>query len=299
MVSKLLKAWSLAYGRAFVLALLALAIVLPLGCAFVFIPLWLVTELDASIWVLIVSASLYVLILNGGVVVAAIWILRRRKRRLDAAFEPLGLEGERYMLTGRQYRGTVEGRQVRVLFYRGPMLELHLETPLQSRFGVAETGSTTPALARLLGREPLHLDDPALSELRVYALDEGWARSLLAEADATRLIRRLLNDASWALVRQVVLAPGSFRLRLYHSKRLFNYGITPEDAQQWLDDLLALARISERLPAPTVTAEESPAERLARSGASRIGLAVVALMVGIPSCMLAIAAAIFFAWAVR
>mgnify|MGYP001048113519 CR=1 FL=1 len=300
-MSKPLKALSLAYGRAFVVALIAIAIVLPLGCLLVLMPLWLVTKLEADIWVLILPASLYVLLLNGGALGYLILVLRRRKRRLDAAFEPLGLEGERYMLTGRQYHGTVERREVDVRFYRGPMLELHLSTPLQTRLGVAEVGSTTPALAGLFGREPLGLDDPALSELRVYALDEGWGRSLISDPEARALLRRLLSAAeSWALVRQVVLGPGVFRLRLYHSKRLFGFEITPEAAQRWLDDLLALTRIAERLPAPTVTAEESVGERLARSGgASRIGLVIVALIVGIPTCILAVAAAIFFAWAIR
>jgi len=300
-MSKLLKAWSLAYGRAFVVVLIATAIVLPLGCLFIFVPLWLVTRADLSIWILIASASLYVLILNGGVFGTLVWMLRRRKRRLDAAFTPLGLEGERYMLTGRQYRGTIEGRQARVLFYRGPMLELHLSTPLQTRFGVAEVGSTTPALAHLFGRDPLDLDDPDSGGLRVYALDESWARSLLAAADSRRLIKRLLNGGGgWALVKQVVLGPGSFRLRLYRSKHLFKYEITPEDAQQWIDDLLALAQTAEGLPAPTLTDEESTGERLVRSGgAVRVGLLIVALLVGVPTCVLAGAAAVFFVWTIQ
>jgi len=298
---KLLKAWSLAYGRSVIIALIATAIVLPLGCLFVFVPLWLVTRANLSIWVLIVSASLYVLILNGGVFGTAAYVLHRRKRRLDAIFTPLGLAGERYLLTGRQYHGTVEGRQVSARFYRGPMLELHLGTPLQTRFGVAEEGSTTLALAGLFGRQPLALDDPDLSGLHIFALDEGWTRSLLADPEARTLIRRLMRAGeSWALVRQVVLGPGTLRLRLYRSKRLFKYEIAPEEARRWLDDLLALARIAEGLPAPRVTAEESSAERLARSGgASRIGLTIAALLVGVPTCVLALGAAAFFVWATR
>ena len=180
-------------------------------------------------------------------------------------------------------------------------MELHLATPLQTRFGVAEVGSTTPALARLFGRQPLDLDDPDLSELRVYAIDEGWARSLLSNPDARILMRRLLSAGeSWALVRQLVLGPGSLRLRLYYSKRLFKHEITPEEAERWLDDLLALTRIAERLPAPMVTADESVGERLARSdGASRIGLVIVAVLVGVPTCILALAAAVFFLWAIQ
>jgi hypothetical protein len=300
-MSKLLRAWSLAYGRTFVVGLIATAIVLPLGCLFVFVPLWLVTRADFGIWVLIVSASFYVLILNGGVFGSLVWVLRRRKRRLDAAFTPLGLTGERYILTGRRYHGTVEGREVDVRFYRGPMLELHLSTPLRTRLGVAEVGSTTPALARLFGREPMDLEDPDLNGLRVYALDENWARSLLSDPGARALVRRLIDAGeSWALVRQVVLGPKAFRLRLYQNKRLFKFEITAEEAQQWLDDLLALVCIAEGLPMPTVTAEESTGEQLVRTGgASRIGLLIVALLVGAPTCILVLAAAVFFVWGIR
>lgn len=300
-MSRLLKAWSLDYARSCVLGLIAPAIVLPLGCVFIFVPLWLVTRFDASIWVLIVSASLYFLILIGGGLGVAAWVLYRRKRRLDAAFTPLGLTGERYLLTGRQYQGAVEGRQVGARFYRGPMLELHLSTPLQTRFGVAETGSTSRSLARLFGRQPLALDDADWSGLHIFALDEGWTRSLLADPAARTLIRRLMSAGeSWALVRQVILEPGAFRLRLYRSRRLFKYEVAPEEAQRWLDDLLALARIAEGLPAPSVTAEASSAEHLARTGgASRIGLIIVALLVGVPTCILALAGAAFFVWAVR
>jgi len=300
-MSKLTRAWSLAYARSAVVALMASAVVLPLGCLCVFVPLWLVTRADVSIWVLILSASLYVVILNGGTFAALLWILRRRKRRLDAAFLPLGLEGERYMLTGRQYHGVVQGRGVKVLFYRGPMLELHLETPLQTRFGVAEVGSSTPGLARLFDREPLDLADPALEGLSVFALDEVWTSALMADAEAGPLIRRLIRaGASWALFRQVILAPGAFRLRLYQNKHLFRFDITHEEAQDWLDDLLTLASTAEALPAPTVTDEESTAERMVRTGGTRsIALITVALLVGLPTCVLAVAAAAFFVWAIQ
>lgn len=300
-MSKLLKAWSLAYGRSFIVVIIATAAVLPLSCVFVIIPLWFVVEFESSIWGLIVPTGPYLLILFGGGFGGFAWVLQRRKRRLDAGFTPLGLEGERYLLTGRRYQGTVEGRQVDVRFYRGPMLELHVSTPLQTRFGVAKEGSTTLSLARLFGREPLDLDHSEIRGLHVFALDEDWARSLLANPEARMVVRRLLQAGqSWALIQQVVLGPGAFRLRLYRNKHLFKYEITSEETRRWLDDLLILARAAESLPAPTVTAEESSAERLVRSGgAGRIGLIIVALLVGVPTCLLALAGVVFFAWAIR
>ncbi len=54
------------------------------------------------------------------------------------------------------------------------------------------------------------------------------------------------------------------------------------------------------MPAPRVTAEESSGERLARTGGgSRIAVVVVALLVGVPTCLLALGAAAFFVWAIR
>lgn len=248
-MSRMLKAWSLDTARSCLLGLIAPAIVLPLGCVCIVIPLWLVTEFDASIWVLIVSSILYFLVLVGGGIGATVGVLLRRKRRLDAAFTPLGLTGGRHMLTGRQYQGVVDGRRVSARFYRGPTLEVRLGTPLRTHFGVAEEGATTLPLARLAGRQPLELEAPGLSGLHVFARDEGWARSLLADPEARTRIRQLMNAAEdWALVRQVILEPGVFCLRLYRSRRLFKYEIRPEDVRQWLDDLQALARIAESAP---------------------------------------------------
>jgi hypothetical protein len=62
----------------------------------------------------------------------------------------------------------------------------------------------------------------------------------------------------WALVRQVILEPEAFCLRLYRSRRLFKYEIRSEDVRQWLDDLRALARIAESAPPLRGLDEASP-----------------------------------------
>ena len=299
--SKAHRAVSLVYGRAALLGLMAVAIVLCLGGICVFIPLGLVTRSDASIWVLIIPSVLYFLILNGGALGTLAWVVRRRKRWLDGLFTPLGLRGERYNLMGRQYQGTVEAREVTARFFQGPTLEVYLSTPLQTRLGVAEEGSTTLSLAHLAGREPVALEDPDMSGLHAFALDERWARALLTDPEARTLVRRLMSAGeSWALVRQLILTPGALCLRLYQNRNLFKYDVTPEEAEDWLDDLLALARIAEGMPAPRVTAEESSGERLARTGGGgRIAVVVVALLVGVPTCLLALGAAAFFVWAIR
>jgi len=281
-VLKLLKARLKDQMRGMVIGLLSIVIVVPLGCVLIFIPLWLVTQSDASIWVLILPACLFLLILFGGGFGALAWTLHRRKRWLDSLFTPWGLEGSRYMVSGRQYRGTwtsverprtlaerprilakrpTQDREIIARFYRGPTLDLYVGTPLQTRLGVGEKSHASLALAGMLNRQHLVLDDPDLDAWSVFALDDEWARSLLANPAAKSLLQRLMRAGeSWSLMRQVYLQPGMFHLRLYRNKNLFRYDIEPEEAREWLNDLLALARIAEGLPTPRVTAEESGAE---------------------------------------
>jgi len=298
---KLLKARFKDQLRALVIGTLSTAIVVPLAGVLIFLPLWLVTRSGASIWVLIVPACVFLLILFGGGLGGLAWASRRRKRWLDSLFTPWGLTGSRYMVSGWQYQGTPHGREILARFYRGPTLDLYVGTPLQTRLGIAEKSHASLALAGALGRQPLSLDDPDLDAWSVFALDEEWVQSLLADPEAKALLQRLMRAGeSWVLMPQVYLQPGMFHLRLYRNKNLFRYGIEPEDARRWLDDLLALARIAEGLPAPSVTAEESGAEQLVRSDRiASAGLATAALLVGVPLCILALGAMVFFVWAIR
>jgi hypothetical protein len=287
------------YMRSLVIGLIAAAIGLPLGCVCVLIPLGIVTTSDqASIWILIVPMAAFLFLLFGGGIAVAGFSLYRRKSRLDSVFAPLGLTGSLYMLNGRQYRGDAQGRQVDVRFYRGPTLEIYVSTSVQTRAGMAERSALGTALAGFFNRTPLQLDDPALSGLDVYALDEGWTRLLLAQPEARAALLRLMQASNWAALHQVHLQPGAFQLRLYRNRNLFQYDISPEEGRQWLEDLMTLARVAESLPAPQVTAQASSAEQMVRSGGlGKVVLPitiamVVALLVGIPLCGIAITMAI-------
>ena len=294
---KLLQAQSKDYVRGLIVSLFAPVIAVPLACVLIFVPLWYYTNHNSSIWVLIIPAILFLFILFGGGFGVLAWTFYRRKRWLDSLFTPWGLTGSRYMISGRQYQGSVQGREVTARFYRGPTLELYVGTPLQTRLGIAEKSGTSLTVAGMLGRESLSLDDPDLAGLRIFALDEAWARALLADPEAKALLLRLMRAGEgWVLMPQLFLQPGAFYLRLYRNKNLFRYGVEPEEAQAWLNDLLALARCAESLPAPQVTAEESGAERLVRSGRIfPITLIVILLLVGFPTCLVALGAVVFFA----
>ncbi len=244
--------------------LIAIVIGLPLGCALVAGLLVLANTFASSPWVLAVATGAVVLLLGAGTAAAVAIPIYLRAQRLDAVFTPLGLEGGAYQSFFRQYHGTVQERQVDVYLYRGPVLEVEVGTPLQTRLGVTGPHADTRFLAGLIHREPLSLPDAALNDLTIFGADEGWARSLLDNAHAVELLRRLIApQGSWTR-QQVILRPGAWKLMFSGSTRVFGFDLAPDQAQQLLDDLLRLVRIAERLPAPQVTAELTSSEQLAQ-----------------------------------
>jgi hypothetical protein len=250
-------------GRALVLRLLITLFVLPLACVLVIGPVWFMSAFDFAPWTIVLSVALFLVVFTSvGVGIPVVMVLRR-KAQLDRLFEPLGLEGSTYQTFFRQYHGTMHERQVDVYLFRGPVLELEVRTPLQTRLGVTGPQADTRFLARLMGREPLVLDDPALADLIVFALDETWARALLDDPRAVDLLRRLVRLDSIFTRQQVILRPGALQLVLSGNRRLFGLDLAPTQVRAWLDGLLELVRIAESLPAPQETAESSPAERLA------------------------------------
>ncbi len=292
-----------------VIGCIAGVIGLPLLCLFFISVPFLVRaleSLDKNLvpWVLIgatVVCTGLMLAIAFGVVALSVW---RRGSWLDGVFAPLGLKGSLYMLRGRQYRGTVHplagtgGREVDIRFYQGPTLDMYVTTSVMTRLSVAEKAAVIPGLAQAFGREPLVLDDPALSDLSVFALDVDWTRSLLAQPEAQAALARLMKASNWAYLRQIYLQPGMFLFKLYRNRGTFRYDISPEEGRQWLEDLMTLARVAESQPAPQVTAEASSGEQMVRSGG--LGKAVlpitvamiIALVAGIPLCGIAITVAI-------
>lgn len=252
-------------GRSFVIQIVSVAIVIPLACVLIFIPLAFVGRGGQSIWFLIIPAGIFLFLLFGGGLGAMVVVIYRRARQLDALFTPLGLTGSLYQMFFRQYHGTVGARDVGVYFRRGPLLEMEISTRLQTRLGVARQEADTLFLSGFFNREPMPLTDAALEGLVAFPLDEDWTRMLLARPEVPDLLQRLVAFEGFFVRRNVILQPGWFRLQLYGNRNLFRFDITEERARRWFDDLLSLVRIAESLPAPQVTAEESSAERLARS----------------------------------
>jgi len=172
--------------RAALVELIAVVVGLPLGCILVAIPLWLIATFGGQVWVIAVSALLFALVIFAGVSFLLVVVLRRRAK-LNAVFEPLGITGGAYMTFFRQYHGELQGRPVDVYLRRGPFLEVELGTSLQTRLGVSRPHADTRFLAGLAGRQPMEFGDRALNDLTVFPLDETWTRRLL---ENTRAVTR-------------------------------------------------------------------------------------------------------------
>lgn len=264
-MSTLAKDIARGYGRAAVIWIIVTVIGLPLVCVYVFLPLGFMSAFDFQSWAIAVAAVFYLVPIFVGAVGVPVGAALWRKTRLDALFVPLGLTGRAYQTSFRQYHGIVQERQVDVYFYRGPMLEIEVSTTLQTRLGVTGQQADTRFFANLAGRQPLVFADPALNDLIIFALDETWARSLVAVPDAVELLHRLTVLNSTFTRQQVILRPGTFQLMLSGNRRLFGFDVSPQQVRGWLDDLLRLAQTAEHLPAPQVTTQLTSAEQFAQS----------------------------------
>ena len=298
---KLGKVWMLRSARSIAMYLVAAAIVIPLACVMVFIPLGFATRAEpgnnAPMILFALSTLAFLALLFGGTTAIAAWIMIRRKRWLDDAVVPLGLAGSGYMLTGRRYTGTVEEKEVEVRFYRGPALAIYVDTPLHTRLGIAERSGAGSAIAGLLNREPISIDDPDLQSISVFALDHPWARMLFEDPQARALILEMVTGETPFMFQQVFLQPGRFCLRLYSSNKFGGVCVTPQEAARWVSDLLALTAIAESLPPPEQTAEPTALETATRTGRNTALIAggVVLAVLGLILCPSAIIIAVLLA----
>ncbi len=248
-----------------------------LGCLLIIIPMQLFNSGDYPAWAMIVPAVLFMLVLFGGGAVLIFGTLAARKRRLNAVFGPYGLTGSSYNLMFRQYHGQVRGRKVDVYFYRGPVLDIDISTPLQTRLGVASSASDTGFFARLFNRAPLGLH-PNLSDLLVFPHEEDWAREALAEPGIVTLLRSLVAPSADFTRQNVLLRPGTLRIQLSgtHKAVVFNPPLLPEDARRWIESAFDLLGQLEALPAPCqpvpLSQSEVDAAQIRKTNWTAIGL---------------------------
>jgi hypothetical protein len=299
MMNKLIQPYAKGYlSRTVISLLLTVVVFLAIGCLTVGIALIpeRVIDRDTKPFLFVGAIVLTVLVTLGGVIVWVVASNRRFYHQLDQAFNPLGLTGSRYLISGRQYQEIYRGRQVTVYYHvsggrhlRTPDLQIYVSGQFGTRLGIGVENTLTKLGGAVLGAQPIRVDDPAYEGLLFNPLDEAWALRLLNDPQASDAILQLLGQETPG-VRSLIFGPESIKLQLRH----FALDIlTPESVSQWLSDLYTLIDVGERLPPPTHTVEASEWERAGRLDRRRFLLPALGIVLLIILCPLVTAGAFF------
>lgn len=290
MTSQFFKAWGARYARAGLLGIgLSILGFAALAAIMIFSAMVPVSRESDRQFVFLGLFVCFIVSSLAITLAATFAVVIRRGRTLDEAFVPLGLRGGGYFLNGRQYHGTALGRQVDAYFYRGPTMDLYVAANTQTRASIGRKDSVGLAIGAMLKRQPVEMNDPELRELSVFAADEHWARSLLADPEARHIVLGLISDATGPGIQQLHVQPDSVYLRLLHTRTSV---ITAENVRRWAGDLCSLARIAETLPPPAERAEASKMERNSRINRDAFTLPAFALTCGVLGVMVVCVVAI-------
>lgn len=172
-----------------------------------------------------------------GLTVYGVASFRRAGRLLDPALMPLGFAAQDYMLWGRQYSGTMQGRAVSVDFLpmrsgQNALLNVYVEVHLHTRMCV---GASRPLL-------DCRDDPPVIVEnlpFQVFAQDEPWARQFLSRTETQAALHRLLSEQKEKGFREIYVQPERLWLRAQP------HSLTAVLFASWLNDLLALVDIAD------------------------------------------------------
>lgn len=236
---KLAKEIGRSYARSSVIWLISAAIVIPLTCVLICLPLWLVTRQDAPMWVLILSGGLFLLLLFGSIPVVLYIAYRKRKKKLDAIFLPLGLNGSVYQIHFRQYHGQVQGREMAVHFYRGPVLEIEVKTDLA--LNLAASQGRPVGFSWLSGQAPLALDDPTCEKFQVYTNNVDQVQQALRHPGLLQQLLVLTAPTEAFLYRHIILREGNLILMSAFNPRLFRFELDSDEVRSWVESVLSLA----------------------------------------------------------
>ena len=287
--SRLIKAWGGGCARSFAVRIAAAIVVIGgFGCltaAAFMLPID--EDMRLYVWGGLLLAFIFLVI--GGVIAWGVWSVRKRAGELDAAFTPLGLTGKMYLQNGRQYHGTLRGRQIDVYVYRGPTLQIYLAAPLGTRVGISRKGIIQKIAADSLKKETLDISDPGFDHLSIYPLDHRWMRELVTDPQAREIILRLTEEQAAAEIRTLMIQPNALLLQLGYTQIK---NITPENVRAWMDDLWELARIADGLHPPTKTAEETEMEHTTRTARSKYTWPIIGITCGVFALMAACMAVI-------
>ncbi|HCC79730.1 MAG: hypothetical protein A2X25_09160 [Chloroflexi bacterium GWB2_49_20] len=163
-------------------------------------------------------------------------------RAFESTFTSRGLTAGSYLGLGRQYQGSIDGRQVEAQYSPGRMIQngllnIHIQTDTNLRMAV---GVNRPLLDCITCQQ-VEGSSYGLDDINVYAEDIPWAQNLLAESPNVELIRRLMDKSEKLGMREIYMQPGRIWLHARPSAQFdANY------AQIWLQLLLDLSRAIEK-----------------------------------------------------
>jgi len=195
---------------------------------------------------LIIMLTLFVLVIFGGTGIGGFLWWRRNNAKLDAYFEPFGLKGSRYTISGRQFAGVIDGRRVYVRYLR-PGLTIHVQSEAGTRMGIGLESALGEALGSSVAPKMKRIDPGGdLESLAASALDESWGRALLDNESARAALGRLLIYEG-AQIRSVTVSPQAVTLTTRYITTDF---LEADSLRGVLDALVALAEAAEDLPSP-------------------------------------------------
>ena len=287
MSQRMFGAWGKDMQRGCLIQIIAAGIVVPVFLIFIILPLYFANRPGVSdresLVIMVAGGVLFLLAVFGGVGGYVLITLRRRASWLDEAFLTFGLEGKGYNITGRQFHGRFRGREMDVLFQRGPNLMIYLSTTLMTRLTINDPQSVVQRLAGVFNQEPIEFPQ---DQLLVYAQDHAWAKSFLAEPAVRDLCKDLIFDEHPFLIRSIEFQPGTILLRLYRSKQLMDFQFSAEQTHRWVQALVEIAELAETQPSPQEELAPSTLSASVREGkASKYGIVVALAMVGVALCV--------------
>lgn len=195
---------------------------------------------------LIVMLILFLVVAIGGSLTGAFFFWQRNNNRLDAYFEPFGLKGSRYTVSGRQYAGLIDGRRVYARYLR-PSLTIHVQADTGTRMGIGLESAIGEALGAAVAPNMKHIDPGGeLEGLFASALDESWGRALLDDESARAALNRLLIYEG-SQIRSVTVSPQAVTL---YARYITTDFLESDSLRRVFDALAALAEAAEDVPAP-------------------------------------------------
>lgn len=209
-------------------------------------------EVSASefLFIVVLPATLFLVVTIGGGWAAALLYIRQQAAWVDKIFTGFSLKASRLNITGRQYHGEIRGREVDVLYSRGPVLTIYISIRVMTRLSVSDSEDVIRGIANIFHQEPISLREEGLT---IYAHEEAWAQGFLDVPQVRDLLKGLLFEKHPFLVRQVLIIPGRLMLRYYRSKQGADFEFSAEQASRWMDELLQLAAYAEAQPSPRKT----------------------------------------------